>query len=262
MHFIKHIILASTMFVVFNVSEAKTILLTEDNHVVIREQITSKSTTKAANELAMKCLKSKRDLYLYLYSPGGDVLAGDEFIGFVKGLPCKVHTISSFAASMAYIIAQNLDNRYVIDSSQMMSHEATAGLGRNTLNNLKTLLKYFEDLIYKIDVNVSKRLNMSVEKYQDMIRGKDLWLTGDAAVANGHADMKVNVKCSNELLKKETVEQVRQLFGSATVTFSACPLLSSPIRIEMDDMERLHKFQRYYNFGSPIKYYQWLYNER
>ena len=107
--------------------QAKEILLTDKNTVVLNKSFTGKSVAEVQNKLLELSLKSGQDLYLFLYSPGGSISAGKQLISFAKALPNKVHTVTQFAASMAYITAQHLDTRYVLPSATMMSHRASIG---------------------------------------------------------------------------------------------------------------------------------------
>jgi len=231
MNFFKYLILLAALYGV--AVEAKTLLLTKTNTVAIRSQIDDESVTKAAYDLAKKCVKdaNKKDLYLVLYSPGGSVGSGMEFIEFVKSLPCKVHTISMYAASMAYTIAQSLDKRYVLESSYLMSHRASISLSGEIPGEFLVLSAFYKSMLDEIEFKTAQRLGITLKDYQFLIRD-ELWLTGQQAVKMKHADELVKVRCSDDLLLSNNVMIQGNMFQTLVVTFSGCPLLTSPIKIE------------------------------
>lgn len=207
------------------------IVLSEDNTVSIDSKIDEHSVAKASQELAKKCDDLGEDLYLTLNSPGGSISAGRKFIDFVKSLPCKVHTISIFAASTAYQIVQNLDIRYALPSSTLMSHRAAiGGLSGKLPGNLITKLNFFIRGSQELDRIAAKRIGIPVEQYKKEIYN-ELWMSGSQALEKHHIDHIVPVRCDSSLFGTETRE-VRSLFGTAKITVSKCPLITGPLKIE------------------------------
>lgn len=76
------------------------IKIDKENMLVLRGQVTSQSASKIINE--MLTLKSK-EMYLYIDSPGGSVLAGLEIVQVMESLQqagVKIYTIAANAASI------------------------------------------------------------------------------------------------------------------------------------------------------------------
>ena len=92
-------------------AETITIELKKDNFVSLRETIDQDVSSRLLAKL--NTIEAKHDtLYLYINSPGGDVMAGFEIINYIKSLQDRskqVVCIAHNAMSMAFAIFQNMD---------------------------------------------------------------------------------------------------------------------------------------------------------
>lgn len=110
----------------------RTVLLRTDNTVYLQGEVSSRSMTDIQNNLLDLVLLRQKSgksypIYLVLDSPGGSIVAGEDFIQFAKTLK-NVETITFFAASMASAIVEALPgNRLVVESGTMMFHRAAGG---------------------------------------------------------------------------------------------------------------------------------------
>lgn len=188
---------------------------------------------------------------LVLYSPGGSVIAGNQFIEFVKGLPCKVHTVPIFAASMAYIITQSLQNRYALPTSILMSHRGYLKISGELPGELLQKLDLFMKMLQYTDEQVAKRLGISVKVYQRLIRD-ELWLMGFDAVKKNHADKLVSARCGKSL-NGTYVETMHTFFGPVDVTFSKCPLITDPLKIERSGRTSEEAYKEIFDMFSRMK---------
>lgn len=211
-----------------------TITLTEDNHIVFSGPVRDSSVAQAQIKLGQlsKKLNKNAVIYLVIDSPGGSVSAGNLFIDFAKSLPQKIKPICIFCASMGYHMFQSFDERLVYSSSTLMSHRASlGGMGGQLPGELETRLNWIKSTLHEMDVNVAKRVGMSVEDYQKLIYD-ELWLTGTAAVTTKHADRLAKVKCSDDLITGVKKERFNTMFGPVDVTFSTCPLINGMLDIK------------------------------
>jgi ATP-dependent Clp protease protease subunit len=211
-------------------SKKKTIILSSKNTVIMNKPFTDASVANVQQKLAKLSEKSKRPLYLVLDSPGGSISAGQSLIDFANALPNKVHTITLFAASMAYLTAQHLDRRYVISSARLMSHRARiSGLGGQVPGEANSRLHHIGSIVQELLKSTAKRVGVSYNEYLGSIYD-ELWLTAQQSVERNHADEIVNVKCDKSL-NGTYYDTVVTFFGEFRVTYSRCPLIRGPLKI-------------------------------
>jgi ATP-dependent Clp protease protease subunit len=228
---------AQTSFPMFVKSDAQAerIVLTENNCVVFRGEVTDDKVGEVEQELQnlSQRLSSTDVIYLVLDTPGGSVDAGNAFITYVHGLPQKVKTISIFAASMGFHIAQNLDERLVVPHGTLMSHRVRASMSGEVPGELISRLNALLKTITRMDTVVANRMKMSVEDYQEMVHD-EYWTDGQSAVDEKAADRLVNVACDKSLSGR-TKEQVGEFLGIRVLaSVSKCPLISGMKDIELE----------------------------
>lgn len=165
--------------------------------------------------------------YLVLDTPGGSVDAGNSFIDFAKSLGVKIDTVTIFAASMGFHLVQNLDKRYVMNSSTLMSHRASLRLGGELGGEFDVRLNWIRRTITKMDLVVSKRVNMKYHDYTNLIRD-ELWLDGQDSIKYRMADNVVNVKCDSSMQGTYS-EKADVMFFTVDVEWSKCPLITAPL---------------------------------
>lgn len=237
------------LFLSFPLIAAENVVLTSTNNVSITEEIDELSTANAAQELISSCQNKFEDKYLILNTPGGSVTAGRNFIDVVKGLPCRVNTITIFAASMGYQIVQNLDTRYILPSGVLMSHRARlSGIGGQLPGELISELNFYQEFINELDVIAAKRVGIPLEQYKKDIYD-ELWLIGKKAQERKHADKVVVPKC-NKSLEGTREKKVQTLFGEFSLVFSQCPLILGPIEIKRATPEQKAKIMEMYKFQN------------
>jgi len=216
---------------------AKELKLTADNTVVLRQSFNSSSVTALKQDLLKlnANLKSGYPIYLVLYSPGGSIQKGLELFEFVKGLNRPVHTVTIFAASMGFQTVQSLGKRYILKYGVLMSHKARGGFSGEFGGGLSQLDSRYGMWLKRIDmldkVTVARTNGKQTLKSYRASYDNELWLNGPEAVEKGYADAIATVSCDTTLTSKKT-EQVFDLgFFRVNVTFSGCPLITSPLAI-------------------------------
>lgn len=211
--------------------------LNEDNLVVMRGEVTSESVARVSKQILSS---SKDELYLFISSPGGSIVAGQSLMYAISTSGKKVNCIVSFGASMAFAIFQSCHKRYVMPHSILMQHVASYQIQGQDPNN-RSQLKFLTEMIDDLDSFQAKRLNMPVADFKSKTRD-DWWLYGQSSVENKAADAVVAVSCSRELAQKTYKEKITVFVFVVDVEWSSCPLIESPLKVEASQFD-----------GTPIK---------
>lgn len=208
------------------------IVLTPDNTIVFRGEVSGRSITTAQLDIAKQVLKrgaKTYPLYLVLDSPGGSIEAGFAFVQFAKLVP-NLHTISIFAASMASAIAQELPgDRLVTENGIMMYHKAAAGIeGTVETGTMESQLYIIKRRVLLLEQANASRMNMSLDNYKALI-ANELWLDAGDSLRYRSADKVVDIECSSALMKQRSTQTFASFFGVFKVEFSSCPLFRMPL---------------------------------
>jgi len=132
---------------------------------------------------------SKKDIYLYINSPGGSVTAGLAIIDTMNFIKSNVSTICvGIAASMgALILASGAKGkRFSLTNSEVMIHQVmggTEGQASDIAINAKHILRT-KDTLNKILAQTTGKKVAQVEKDAD----RDYWMTSDEAKKYGIID--------------------------------------------------------------------------
>jgi ATP-dependent Clp protease protease subunit len=247
-----------------------TIRLTEDNFITFRGPVTGSSASTFINALSAK--RNQTELFVYLATPGGSVTAGMQMVQSLKALHAggtQVTCISDVACSMGFVITQYCPRRVVLESSILMQHQMSLGLG-GPLANIKTYLDAIDRFGKRIDSHQAARIGLTLKEFQAQTHD-DWWLFGEESVEQGVADEVAAVYCDfySEKLDKVTVNT---MFGPVHLSFSKCPVARDPISISMSvgDVEvevseetvgisraNLIKHMREYYYGEAVSAMLW-----
>lgn len=218
-----------------NANKTKRKLILEDaNTVTLKGAVTNQSVAKVIFEVVQKDLKLSKNqpIYLVLDTPGGSVFAGQELIDALKAVDRKIITVTLFAASMGFQIAQNLDDRLIIDSGTFMSHRATvSGFGGQFDGEFETRYTMMKEVIDNLDLVAATRLKREYDEYKQLILN-EYWVHGFNAVQQNAADEVILLTCGESMLGTET-ERFNALFFEVDVTFSKCPVIRGPLEVEI-----------------------------
>jgi ATP-dependent Clp protease protease subunit len=131
----------------------------------------------------------KKDIYLYINSPGGSVTAGLAIIDTMNFVKANVSTICvGIAASMGALIlsAGEKGKRFTLPNSEVMIHQVMGGAEGQASDiaiNAKHILRTKETLNKILAQNTGKKFDQ-VEKDSD----RDYWMTADEAKKYGIVD--------------------------------------------------------------------------
>lgn len=223
------------------------VVLSESNTIVLNTQVDGESTGKVISEAKSLDAKlrgvresfgKKAPIYIFLNTPGGSIQAGLEMIEALKGIGRPVHTITLFAASMGFQIAQNLDNRYIIKNGVLMSHRAKGGFegefGGQAPSQIDSRYALWKSRLDELDnQTVSRTKNkQTLASYQKQY-ASEMWLTGTQSVDQGYADEVIAVKCDSSLAGTEAHDIL--FLGAIPVHYELdkCPINTSPLNIRV-----------------------------
>lgn len=179
------------------------IRLNEKNTVLLMGPVDKYSVMLVNSELRKlnKSLPSKEPIYLILATPGGSVIDGMDIVNLAQSLDRPVHTITSFAASMGFVIAQHLNKRYILQNGILMSHRMKASAQGEVGGEMDEELAFAKAISREISKVCAERMSMELEAYEKRV-SDEWWLYGQHAVENKAADEVVTVDCSEGLVSK------------------------------------------------------------
>lgn len=228
------------LLMMINVAVANTITLDADNTVALRDAFNSGSVANAINKLQElhATLPEHRNINLYLNSPGGSIIAGNELIKFINSLGREVNVICDFCASMGFQTFQGINGkRYITKFGVLMSHKAYGGFRGEFPGQVENRLNFWLKRLAKMDEIVVSRTNgkQTLQSYQALYEN-EYWCNDTDCVEAGFADAIADVKCSKTL--SGTISQIiRTFFGPVELIMSKCPLVTGVLKYRKVDRD-------------------------
>lgn len=146
-------------------------------------------------EVAMAIKQAAREgkrVWLLIDSPGGSVIAGAQIVTAIETAGVEVNTVClSLCASMAAIIHQYGTNRYMVDRSFLMFHEASGG-AEGTVPQMLSQLTTMNRYINKMLAQIAKRAGMTFKEFDSKLAA-ELWLDAEESLQQKFSDGMLNV---------------------------------------------------------------------
>lgn len=224
-----------------------TVTLSSDNVIVLNSEVNGESVAKVVEEarkldsilsLKDRIAGTKKPIYLFLNTPGGSIQSGLELIEQLQALKRPVHTVTLFAASMGFQIAQNLGERYILKNGVLMSHRAYGGFegsfGGQTPSPIDGIYGLWTSRINEMDNQTVLRTGgkQTLESYQKQY-APDMWRTGTQSVDEGYADKVAKVVCDESI--KGVTSHTFMYMGIIPIYYdlSKCPMNTTPMNIRV-----------------------------
>lgn len=168
-----------------NVKKIRVLDIDEDQVIALLGPI-DRNAAIIANEITMKSHNGK-PLFLAINSPGGSVLDGAMIITAMEASRVPVYTVCmQMCASMAAIIHQYGKQRFMLDRSLLMFHNAYGGV-EGTIPGMLSQLNAINKYIQRFDLYISNRAGLSQKEFKGIIN-TDLWMDAEDSVEKQFAD--------------------------------------------------------------------------
>ena len=159
----------------------------EENHLYrFSGEVSKSSVTSCMRKLTEWArMDPKCDIEVIFSSPGGEIISGFELFDFLQDLRNKGHKITTgslgYAASMAGILLQAGDVRWIGGQSWLMIHRAAFGAYGKTfeIEDEVEFVKRIEERILDIFTTRSKLTKQKIKRNWDR---KDWWISADESL--------------------------------------------------------------------------------
>jgi len=197
----------------------KHIDLTTKNNLILRGPVDEKSVSRIIYELNL--LEDRKNIYLYLDTPGGELDSGQRLISEV--INHNISCIVERAYSMGFAILQACNHRYILRHGRLMMHQVSFGV-KDDLGRVVNYVNFVEQMEFDMTRMMSARINMNQYTFRERVKD-EWWLYGFFATSANCADEIVTISCSKMLTKSNyTVTR-----GKDDVIYSRCPLVTREI---------------------------------
>ena len=161
--------------------------LLEDRIILLTGEINDTTANIWIAELLYLESVSNDDIYIYINSPGGSIVAGLALYDTMKFIKPKIHTICiGLAASMAAFILSSGDKRYALKNSEVMIHQPL-GQTSGQATDILIAAKHIEKTKYKLASILAHHTNQNISKILTDCE-RDYFLSSSEAVEYGIID--------------------------------------------------------------------------
>jgi len=142
-----------------------------------------------AQLLFLQMQDPKKDINIYINSPGGSVTAGLAIYDTMQFVTCDVNTYCiGIAASMGAVLltAGTKGKRYALPNSHIMIHQVSGG-AQGTASDVERTVEFMYNLKRRLNKIIAHHTGKSPEQV-DKDADRDNYMTGEAAAAYGLVD--------------------------------------------------------------------------
>ena len=169
----------------FSRTPLKRVLLPEDRTVYLYGSV-GERTLSVAQQIT-RLGRSRDPIYLVINSPGGSVLHGATVINAMKAAQGTVITVcTQMCASMAAMIFEYGDERWMMDQSLLMFHPASSMM-EGELDKMVSRLSAIQRFIRRIEEHIALRAGLTIDQYK-LRAAEEIWLNSEEARAQRFAD--------------------------------------------------------------------------
>src|SRR3982751_3328999 len=161
-----------------------------------------------AQLLFLQMADPKKDIHLYISSPGGSVTAGLAIYDTMQFMTCDVNTYCiGQAASMGAVLlcAGTKGKRYALPNANIMIHQVLGG-AEGQASDVEIRVKYMLKLKQRLNQIISKHTGKPIEQVERDC-DRDNFMTADEAKAYGLVDDVVKSRKEIPSLIDETIKK-------------------------------------------------------
>ncbi|MQA86701.1 MAG: ATP-dependent Clp protease proteolytic subunit [Streptosporangiales bacterium] len=164
--------------------------LLQNRIVFLGQEVDDDIANRICSELLLLSAEDpRRDIYLYINSPGGSVTAGMAIYGMMQYVPNDIATVAmGFAASMGQFLlcAGTPGKRYALPYTQVVMHQPSGGFGGSAADvaiQAQQILHTKRTLAERIAFHTGRSVEQ-IERDFD----RDAWFTAEEAKEYGFVD--------------------------------------------------------------------------
>src|SRR6187402_1238479 len=142
-----------------------------------------------AQLLFLQMQDPKKDIHMYINSPGGSVTAGLAIYDTMQFVTCDVNTYCiGIAASMGAVLltAGTKGKRYALPNSHIMIHQVSGG-AQGTASDVERTVEFMYRLKRRLNKILAQHTGKTVEEVE-RDADRDNYMTGEQAAAYGLVD--------------------------------------------------------------------------
>lgn len=154
-------------------------------------EVTDASVSACIKTIGTWARMSSDPITVRFFSPGGRVIPGLELYDYlmhIRGRGITVNTVAlGWAASMAGVLLQAGERRYIGPSAWLLIHEVSAGaVGK--LSEMEDEMEFAKRLQRRLLQILAERSTMTERQIERRWKRKDWWLDAQEAIRLGFAD--------------------------------------------------------------------------
>jgi ATP-dependent protease ClpP protease subunit len=181
------LVLTLFAFMMACVAQAKTITLDKSRLIEIIDEVDG-SMLEVAQKIDKMSAAGDKNIDILINSPGGSVFVGTTILDSMALAKARGVTIrcvvGSLAASMAFVILTDCDERYALANAKLLFHPVSTG-GQGRLQELLITMKVVENLEQGIMAKLQRSMNLEWKKFHMFYFSEVLWHASQLAEHTG-----------------------------------------------------------------------------
>lgn len=170
---IKHLVLCVLLAFTFSIANAQwpepliPVVAPDTNSLTLYGEVSQESAAKLiAGIQADNEQKTDAPIYLYINSPGGDVISGGMIVDAIAASRRPIYTVAiGMAASMGALIHTYGVKRYMAPHSILMFHRASIGM-EDDLSHIQERINVINRIVAEYEQHLAKLTGLSIAEIQ------------------------------------------------------------------------------------------------